>query len=955
MAEQGDATIEPALSFDRFAILPRRRLLLEAGKPVRLGSRAFDILLALTERPGERIGKAELLARVWPGTHVVESNLKFQVATLRKALRDGQDGRRFIETSQGQGYCFVAPVAVIETREHPSALAGATAPPELSEALTPLIGRDGDIARLVKRLALHRLLTIVGSGGIGKTALALAVAEQVKADYADGARVVDFGRILDPGLVLGALAAAIGVEAGPGLTTPDLVAALRERRMLLVLDDCMHVVDEVAALGSAILRGAPQLRILATSREPLRIQGEHLCRLEPLDVPPSPDIGAAEAMRYAAVQLFVQRAGASLDEFRLTDAEAPCVIEICRKLDGIPLAIELAAARVGVLGLGALASQLEDRLRLLTGGRRTALPRHRTMRAALDWSYDLLSAPERVVFRRLAVFVGGFTLAAAADVAADETLSGEEVVELILELATKSLLLGETDSLQPRFRMLETTRAYALDLAREGGELAALAARHAAHFLVFLRGASQEGMAEDQVHAAILTDLGNLRAALSWALGPGGEPATGVAITVASLPLWLATSRVGEAHGWTERAIACLDQAGLRGTRQEMALQAALGISLQMARGRTEEAEAALRRALALARQLGEAGQELQILHTLWIYHLRTGRVRAALDLARRAEALAASLADPGAARTAAWMLGIALHFSGEHHAARRLLQELLGEPRPGARARQIGRAGFDQDIAARFILAHVLWVQGCPDDAAEALHVALEEARRLGHPITLCSTLAWGACAFHLRAGDLDAAWHSATELVQEAEKHALSDHLSYGQATLAVIALRRAGAAAGIALARSAVERWRAAQWHVALGVADFAEAAASAGLGPEMAALVDEALQRAERERSLANHPEILRVKGEILLLQDPPDTAGARQCFAESLAEARAHGALAWELRSAVSLYRFALRNGGAQDASNALAQACGRFGGADDTAELRDAGRLLAEHGQRRRH
>ena len=265
--------------------------------------------------------------------------------------------------------------------------------------------------------------------------------------------------------------------------------------MLLVLDNCMHVVDAAAALVAAVLRGAPRVQIIATGREPLRTEGEHLCRLGPLEAPPpSADIGAAEAQRYPAVQLFVEQAAASAGGFRLADDDAPLVAGICRKLDGIPLAIELAAGRVGVLGLDGLAAQLGNRLRLLTGGRRSALPRHRTMRAALDWSHDLLAPGERTVFRRLAVLGGDFTLEAAAGVAADESYPADEVVELVLELATKSLVVADLDSPgAPRYRLLDTTRAYALEKLAEADELAR---RHATHFLGLPEAASHRGCVE---------------------------------------------------------------------------------------------------------------------------------------------------------------------------------------------------------------------------------------------------------------------------------------------------------------------------------------------------------------------------------------------------------------------------------------------------------------------------
>ena len=948
MAEQHPPGIDPVLSFGGFQVLPRQRLLLEAGRRVRIGSRALDILLALLESPGERIGKAELLARTWPGIHVVEGNLKFQVAALRRVLRDGQDGRRFIEASKGQGYCFVAPVTVTEEGERTASAVEVAQHHNLPEQLPALVGRADVVAKLAEQLTTRRLLTVVGPGGIGKTSVALAVAERMIGANEDGVWLVDLARIADPGQVRGAVAGAVGLEVGPGLTTQGLVAALRGRRMLLVLDNCMHLIDAVAELVSAIMRGAPDIRILATSREPLRCAGEHLCRLGPLEAPPSAhEIAAADTLRYPSVQLFVQHAAASLDGFELADEDAPLASEICRKLDGIPLAIELAAAWVGVLGLHGLAAQLDDRLRLLTGGRRTALPKHRTMRAALDWSYDLLSPPEQMVFRRLAVFAGGFTLAAAAGVAADDVTPAEEAVRLVLELAAKSLVAANLDSPGPRFQLLETTRAYALEKAREAGEAGSLARRHAAYFLGVLDAASRERAEGDDGYAAAEQDIDNLRVALAWAFAPGGDRAIGTGLAAAALPLWFSASLLGDAHAWTEKAMETLDEAGLRGSRQEMVLQTAYGISLQMVRSGTSEAEAALNRALELAEQFQDADHRLHVLQTLWIHHMRIGNVRTALDLTRTAEAIATALADPGAAATAEWMRGIAMHFAGEHQAARTHLAQLLVAAPPRPRRSQIRRAGFDPYITARYILAHLLWVQGKPDQAAEAVRRSVEEARRVEHPVTLCSALAWGACPLALLAGDLDAAWRSATELVEHAQKHALADHVCYGRAALEIIALRKAGRKADAEQVRTALECWRASQWHVVLGVGDFAEAAAEAGLAREIAAIVDESLQRAERDQDLWAWPEMLRLKGELVLHQDSPNLRQAREHFERSLEAARAQGALAWQLRSAASLYRADLGQGDAARSRDVLARTYAEFGEGFDTADLRAARQLLA--------
>jgi predicted ATPase/DNA-binding winged helix-turn-helix (wHTH) protein len=943
------SSVEPALSFDRFQVLPRQRLLLEAGRVVRVGSRAFNILLTLVQKPGELIGKTELLARIWPDTHVVDGNLKFQVAALRRVLHDGQDGRRFIKTVQGQGYCFVAPVSATEEKGRPPSV-GPARHHNLSEQLTPLIGRDGVVAKLTEQLTMHRLLTIVGPGGIGKTSVALAVAERLIDAFEDGVWVVDLSPIADARLVPEAVAGALGVKVGPGLTTQSLVASLRSRTMMLVLDNCMHLVDAAASLVSAILRAAPHIRILATSREPLRTRGEHLCRLSPLEVPgPSGPIRAGEALHYSSVQLFVEQAAANLDGFRLTDDDASLVADICRKLDGIPLAIELAAARIDVLGLRGLASQLDDRLRLLTGGQRTVVPRHRTMHAALDWSYDLLSPPEQIVFQRLALFVGGFTLTAAAGVVADESHPGDEVGRLVLELATKSLVVADLGSPGPRFQLLDTTRVYALEKARENCGLAPLARRHATYFLELLEAAGRGRVVGEEVHDAVELDVGNLRAALGWAFAPDGDLMIGVRLASASLPVWFSTSLMGEAYAWTERAIHKLDDAGLRGTHQEMALQAALGILLQMVRAGTSEAGAALNRAFALAEQFRDADFQLHVLHSRWIYHMRIGEVQTALDIAHRSEAIGTSMPDPDASTTAEWMSGIALHFSGEHRSARLHLEHLLSGAPSNSRGRQIRRAGFDQHTAARYILAHVLWVQGYPDQAAEAVRISLDEARRMEHPATSCSVLAWGACALALRVGALDEAWRSAAELVDLAERHALADHLSYGSAALAIISLRKAGSKAVVEQVRTAFERWHASQWHVVLNVGDFAEAAAAVGLVDETSAIVNEALRRAEGNHELWAYPEMLRVKGELLLLQKLPDPYGARQYFVRSLERARAQGALAWQLKSAASLYRLDLRDGNARRSRELLSHVFGQFTEGFDTADLRSAKQLLAEH------
>src|ERR1700736_2712997 len=368
-------------AFGSFRLIPAQRVLLEDGRPLRLGSRAWAFLVTLVESPGETIRKDQLIARTWPDTVVDEGALRVYVAALRKALGDGQAGRRYIANIPGQGYSCVAPV----TREQQQP---ATAPPDravlggnLPAPLTRIVGRDDIIAALRTQLVRRRFLTIVGPGGIGKTTVAVAIAESVSASYEDGVWFVGLASLPDPDLVASALGTVLGISLPGANAISGLAGWLRDKHALIVLDSCEHVIGAAAAIAEAILKAAARVSVLATSREPLRAEGEWLHRLSSLELPPRSDNLTPEgALQYSAVQLFNERAIATMDEFALRDDDVAPVLEICRRLDGVPLALELAAARVDVFGVKGLAAQLDDRFTVLTSGRRTALPRHQTLR-----------------------------------------------------------------------------------------------------------------------------------------------------------------------------------------------------------------------------------------------------------------------------------------------------------------------------------------------------------------------------------------------------------------------------------------------------------------------------------------------------------------------------------------------------------------------------------------------
>jgi predicted ATPase/DNA-binding winged helix-turn-helix (wHTH) protein len=478
--ERASGPADHEISFGPFRLLPARRLLLQGDKPVCLGGRCLDLLIALVQRSGEVVSKSELIAKVWPQTVVDEGNLKVRIAALRRALADGQAGDRYIVTVAGRGYCFVAPIIRLARSGPATAQYSETEPlSNLPAPLMRLIGRDEVISGVLVQLGRHRLITLVGPGGIGKTSVAVAAAEGLTGSYEHGVWFVDLTAISDPRLLPAAVGSAVRFDLSAENLSVGLLGFLRDKRMLLVLDNCEHIIEATAALAFRALRAAPYVQILATSREPLGVASEYIRHLKSLEIPlASRGLSAAEALDFPAIQLFVERLADVLGEFSLRDIDVPLVVDICRKLDGIPLAIEFAAAAIDALGLRGVVSLLDHPLRL-PATRRTAALRHRTLRATLDWSYRLLSEEEQSTLRRLSVFRGSFTMEAAALVAGDPTCTESEIVDRVVALVAKSLVTADADGSTTRLRLLATTRAYARERLEKSGEVDVIARRQA--------------------------------------------------------------------------------------------------------------------------------------------------------------------------------------------------------------------------------------------------------------------------------------------------------------------------------------------------------------------------------------------------------------------------------------------------------------------------------------------
>ena len=451
-----------------------RRELRTCGVPVSLGGRAFQIFAVLVQSGGELVTKDELMARVWPGAIVEENKLQVHISAVRKAL--GTD-RGALKTSFGRGYRLVGDWTIRKEGTLANGIAlgpmGMRVRPVLTNvpaASSDLVGRTAAMKHLHAFLSVSRMITLTGPGGIGKTVLAMEVTRSLFPAFDGDCWLVDLVSLSDPSLVPSTVAGVLGLNVAEEISLESVAPAIGGRRLLLVLDNCGHVVDAAAKLAETIVRMCPHAYVLATSREVLRIEGEHVYRVPPLDVPPQNEEEPSSILGHSAVQLFIARARALDSAFSLHGRNLPAIVAICRRLDGIPLAIEFAAARAAMLGPEVVLSRLDERFGILTGGRRTALPRHQTLRAALDWSYELLPEPERCLLRRLGIFASGFTLEAANAVMGNKCLATGVLLEQIANLVAKSLVT--VDGLGPtgRWRLLETIRAYALEILAESSE-----------------------------------------------------------------------------------------------------------------------------------------------------------------------------------------------------------------------------------------------------------------------------------------------------------------------------------------------------------------------------------------------------------------------------------------------------------------------------------------------------
>ncbi|HEY4037775.1 MAG TPA: winged helix-turn-helix domain-containing protein [Burkholderiaceae bacterium] len=937
-----------AIEFGNFRLVPSSRMLSRNGSAVHLGDRALELLIALIERRGRVVSKKELFEIVWPKVFVEESNLRVNIAALRKALGDGQLGSRFITNIPGRGYAFVADVRQSGVGEEDAAPSSAPAPDSRSELparLARIVGRNETVTRIAEELSDRRLITITGAGGIGKTAVALAVAEKIAGTYRDGVRILDLATLPSPTLIAPHLASLLRLPTTGVDPLNAVVAHIRTWNLLLIFDNCEHVVEAASAVAVELLTRAAEVHILATSREPLRATGEWVQRLAPLACPPvSKALTLQQALAFPAARLFMDRVLACDGGYRFTDDDAPPIADLCAKLDGLPLAIELAAARVPVFGIRGVVDRLDDRFNILTKGLRTAVPRHQTLSAMIDWSYQALPEHEKTVWRRLSVFAGSFALEAATVIGLSEPTDHLAVIDALDSLVEKSLVTVDALASEARYRMLESLRLYALGKLQEREEVGCVRRRHAEYYSRCSFGSGIDpafGPADSWLPTPSAQwldchsgDIVDIRAAIDWAFSTG-DNALAIKLIGGSASLWFKLLLLPELRALLERAV--LLAPGLEGIDDElvMRLQVALAHSTFHTLGSVQDVGLALDKALAIAERRDDVNAQLQILWARWGSLATEGHYADMMPGLQRVGAMMVNWPGVAIAPLYNRMAALAYHLLGDQQAALRHAELTLDHAGVGQLAGRDGIFVYDHKIAASSHHARILWTTGSPDSALEVIRAAAEDAARIEQPFAYGFFLVFAAVPISLWTGDLRGARRHVAELLDAASGIAFNVWRSAGNIyQWALETLEQpSGARSTVAdripgeelltpflIESLATFSWRLCHPRLLL-----------TGAGDEVNWSTAETL-RARGEKLLASAGTHARSK--------------AQDLFVRSIDISRRQHARSWELRSATSLARLWQADGRSAEARDLLAGVYQQFTEGFATRDLMDAKALL---------
>lgn len=945
------ATANPVYACEPWEIDLSRRELRSRGTPVALGDRAFEIVEVLARAAGKLVTKDDLMERIWPGAVVGDNTLHVHISAVRKAL--GSD-RGMLKTSPGRGYRLLGSWTI----QHGEATEAPPAPqPRPQSAARPatnfpvlvaqLVGRSTSVQRVRDLVSAYRAVTLTGPGGIGKTVLAMKAARGLLTDFQHGVWLVELASLSDPALVPSKVAGALELKlSGERLTAESLARGIGDRHLLLLLDNCEHLIDAVATLAETMMRLCPRATVLATSRDVMRIQGESVYRVPALDVPAPGHEAPDSILGHSAVELFVARARALDTGFSPQPEDLLSIVEICRSLDGIPLAIEFAAARAAFIGTEQVAAGLRNRFALLSNGRRTAIPRHRTLRAALDWSYQLLSKQEQRLLRHLAIFPAGFTFE-AAEAVCGVGRAGQSIVEDLSSLVSKSLCERVNSTPLTRWRLLETIRAYALEKLTEKDEHADAARRHAEYFrdlIVPMAASSRVWLSSDDV-ARCARELDNFRAALDWAFSPDGDAEIGAALTVGFAPIWQMSSLMGECRDRIERMLATRTANMHLNEAAEWRMWIAYGHALTMTLAPVERTRAVVKRAIDLTAGVDDDELQAGLLYTQWSVEFMSGDYGAALRAAQHLVTVMAGGAD--VIRLAGdRLLGTSLLYAGKLSEAQDHLQRVVDFYAAPSGGHHSALFVYDLHVLARARLARVFSLRGYMDRAYEEARSSFEAAHSSGAGLTACWVLQDALCPIALMRGDLATA---------ESAVAALGDWAARMNATLwkmmatcwkGKLLIERGEFARGIELISQTLGACEESGWRMCYArfLGYLAEGFAGLGHLEEAGAQLARAIAWADRHGEGWYQAELTRMKGELLLRRSL--AVEAEDCFRAASEIAHAQGALLWELRIALSLARLRMSQGRHDEVRRLLAPVHERFTEGFDTPDLRSARALL---------
>jgi predicted ATPase/DNA-binding winged helix-turn-helix (wHTH) protein len=951
-----DASANLVYVLDQWEIDLGRRELRSRGIPVALGGRAFEIVTVLVQSTDGFVTKDHLMERVWPGASVGEGTIHVHISAVRKAL--GPD-RGLLKTASGRGYRLLGgwtpqPREAIAAPVYSSLTRTPGAPQNnFHPLITRLVGRAAACQFVRDLVSAYRVVTLTGPGGIGKTSLAIKAVRYLLPDFEEGGWIVELASLSDPGLVSSTVASTLGLKLAGEISAESVARAVGGRHLLLVLDNCEHVIDAAANLAETLTRLCPRTTIVATSRELLRIDGESVYRVPPLDVPAVGQAAPGTIMQYSAVELFVARTKALNAGFTPSAEDLGSIGAICRHLDGIPLAIELAAASAAALGIAQVSAGLRDRFALLTRGRRTALPRQRTLRATLDWSHELLPEAERRLLRRLSLFAGGFTIDSAAAVMADTGLDTAMVTDCIADLVSKSLIALDPAPGVTRWHLLETIRAYAHEKLVEHAEADIAARHHALYFrdLFSAQARSARSSLSDEDLAHHVREIDNVRAALDWSFSPAGDQAIGVDLTAAYAPVWRHLSLMMECRERCERALRGLDPQVPATIRLRMDLQMDLAGAIFITMGRPNQATTLLTEALETADALSDLNAQAAALSTLVPIYAFRGEYARGQAAAERIEQIAHRIGDRTLLRLAYQQRGVTFFLRGRPREAQQYLERILRLPAASGDRRDAIYYNSNDHAVARAMLARALWMQGLTNQAFKEARLSLEELQGTDHQLLLCQILNQGISRIATMTGDFATADREIARLIEVARGFNAHVWETVGHFLQGQLFVERGEFAQGLLVLRDAFETCGRTGWRLSYAEFKSALALGLAGTGrlDEAFVALDDAMA-ADREGADGRgwySPELLRIKGELLLQQAAGQLAlAAEDCFDRAAQMAREQGALFWELRIALSVARSRVNQGRHHEARAQLASVYDRFTEGFATADLQAARTLL---------